>query len=87
MRDVDLDAIGPDLDATDQGHQDCFDLLWRLTKLIGDLVPALNQMALSDIVVDFIVDGVEEFPSVGEECAKPVDHYRFEVARRNPSAG
>ena len=48
LRDIDLDAIRPDLDAADQGHKDCLDPLRCLTKLIGDLARALDQRPSSD---------------------------------------
>ena len=85
-RDVDLDAVRPDLDTTDQGRNDRFDCLWRLgSSSIGDAVPALNQLPMSDTLVDF-VDRVEKFPAVGEESAEPVDDDRFEIARGDPTA-
>jgi hypothetical protein len=55
-------------------------------ELVGNLTRALDQVPLSDIMVGFIVDGVEDFCSVGKEGPKPIENHRFEVARRDPTA-
>ena len=47
LRDIDLDAIGSDFDAANQGHDDCFDFVRRLAKFLRDLAPALDQLPLS----------------------------------------
>jgi len=40
-------------------------------ELVGNLTRALDQVPLSDIMVGFIVDGVEDFCSIGKEGPKP----------------
>jgi len=67
----------------DQDHQYYFDLFWSLgAELVGNLTRALDQVPLSDIMVGFIVDGVEDFASVGEAqmpigALEPLDDLRM----------
>ena len=67
----------------DQDHQYYFDLFWSLgAKIVGNLLCALDQAPLSDILVDLIVDGVEDFASVGEAqmpigALEPLDDLRM----------
>jgi hypothetical protein len=85
-RDVDFDAIGLDLDSADRSPDDCFDCLWSGgVELGGDPFRAFDQLPMSDMHVDVIVNGVEDISPVREECTEPVNDYRFEVARRDPS--
>jgi len=60
LRHVDSDAIRPNLDATDQGHQYRLDHLWSLgIEFAGYLLCALNQLPMSDILIDLTAKGVE----------------------------
>ena len=66
-RDIDLDAVSSDFHTAYQGRNHSSIFLWRLFKLLCNLTPALNQMALSVAADARALDRIEQFRSAGEQ--------------------
>ena len=86
-RERDVDAIGSDFHAAEQGHKHRFDFVWcASSEFFRDLTAAFDQLAASEPLCDSLSIGIEDRSGVGEKGAKPVDHQAFQIAGRDPPA-
>ena len=70
--DIDLDAIGSDVDAAEECDQHGSSLVWREPpESFRDLAATLDQAVLSSSISVFIADRVEDCSLIGKEGSKP----------------
>jgi hypothetical protein len=86
-RDGDLDAVGPQFHAPEQGRERGFDLVWLGYEFFGKLRTPFDQLALSGGAVRSFVGGIEDRAGIGEERTQPVDDQAFHMTGRYTAAG
>jgi len=85
--DIDLDAIGSDVDSADECHQHRPNLVWReRCEFVGDLATACDEAFLGRPISVFVVDGIEDCSLIGKEGSNPGDDQSLEIGGGSFSA-